>query len=79
MASVWIRARPTRSGKRYRVEFRLGGRESNVRYGGSFKTQREALARKQWIAGEVAALRVPDLAALTAEPARPPTDRKSVV
>jgi hypothetical protein len=35
MASVWIRARPTKDGgKRYRVEFRLGGREARIRYGG---------------------------------------------
>jgi integrase len=74
MASVWIRARPTPAGvKRYRVEYRLGGRESRVRYGGSFKTMREALARKQWIAGELAGLRVPDLRVLTAEPERAPT------
>lgn len=31
------------------------------RYGGSFATKREALARKAWVLGELAALRVPDL------------------
>lgn len=61
MASVWIRPRPTRDGgRRYRVEFRLGGRGSRIRYGGSFKTKADATIRKQWIAGELAALRVPD-------------------
>jgi hypothetical protein len=32
-----------------------------IRYAGSFKTRREAAIRKQWVAGELAALRVPDL------------------
>src|SRR5687768_13300706 len=41
--------------------YRLGGRESAPRYGGSFRTKREALARKAWLAGELAALRVPNL------------------
>jgi integrase len=60
VASVWIRTRETKAGaKRYRVEFRLGGRESKIRYGGSFKTRREATARKGWVAGELAALRIP--------------------
>jgi integrase len=60
---VWIKTRPTaRGGKRYRVEFRLGGREAKVRYGGSFPTKREADERKRWISGELAAMRVPGLA-----------------
>jgi integrase len=64
MASVWIRTRPTKDGgKRYRVEFRLGGRESRIRYGGSFTTKREATIRAGWIAGELAAQRVPELGA----------------
>src|SRR5438046_1956352 len=62
MASAWLRPRLTASGgKRWRVEYRLGGRESSIRYGGSFQTQREALLRKAYIAGELAARRVPDL------------------
>lgn len=73
MPSVWIRTRPTQGGgKRHRVEYRLGGRESQTRYGGSFKTGREAAARKRWIAGELAALRAPNLALLTVEPPRSP-------
>jgi integrase len=73
MASVWIVTRVTPAGaKRYRVEYRLGGRESRTTYGGSFKTQREALERRRWIAGELAAVRVPDLRALTATPERAP-------
>jgi hypothetical protein len=62
MASSWITSRTTRRGeKRWRVEFRLGGREAPTRYGGSFKSKREADQRKRWIAGELAAKRVPDL------------------
>src|SRR5262245_50747114 len=65
MASAWIERRRTRSGEpRYRVEYRLGGGGSRSRYAGSFKTKREALVRKAWVAGELAALRVPDLAVL---------------
>jgi integrase len=72
---VWIERRPARNGVRYRVHYRLGGRESRSRYGGSFSTKREATLRKQWIAGELAALRVPDLGVL-AEPAPAPTVRE---
>jgi integrase len=65
MASAWVRRDVLRSGStRYRVIFRLGGRESARRYGGSFRTMREARARRDWIAGELSALRVPDLRAL---------------
>lgn len=65
MPSAWVRRDVLRSGStRYRVIFRLGGRESARRYGGSFRTMREARARRDWITGELAALRVPDLRAL---------------
>ena len=61
MPSVWITTRATaRGGKRYRVMYRLGGRESMPRYGGTFSTRREALVRKTWVMGELAAMRVPD-------------------
>jgi integrase len=74
VASVWIKTRPTKDGgRRYRVEFRLGGREANVRYGGSFRTLRDATVRKNWITAELVALRVPDLKLAGAEPARVPT------
>ena len=77
MASVWIRTRPTKhGGKRYRVEFRLGGRESRIRYGGSFTTKREATIRAGWIAGELAAQRVPELGA-PAEAVAAPTLREA--
>jgi integrase len=62
MSSAWVEKRKTGSGKiRYRVEYRLGGRESASRYAGSFTTQRDALARKAFVAGELAACRVPNL------------------
>jgi integrase len=40
--------------------YRVGGRESASRYAGSFGTKREAIARKAWVVGELAAMRVPD-------------------
>lgn len=65
MPSVWIERRETTSGRpRYLVKYRLGGRESAHRYAGSFQTRREALARSQWVAGELAAMRVPQLSRL---------------
>jgi integrase len=70
MASTWIISRTTPAGaRRYRVEYRVGGRESPTRYGGSFRTKAEALARKQWVAGELAALRIPDLRPIEQPPA----------
>jgi hypothetical protein len=60
MASAWIVTRPTRDGgKRYRVHFQVGGRGTPTRYAGTFKRRREALARKSWVVGELAAMRVP--------------------
>ncbi len=47
MASAWITRREVKSGLRHRVLFRVGGHEFSPRYGGSFKTRREALARKK--------------------------------
>jgi integrase len=73
VASVWITPRATKRGeRRFRVEFRLAGRGAPTRYGGSFRTLREASTRKGWIAGEIAALRVPNLD-LLAEAAPAPT------
>jgi hypothetical protein len=70
MASAWVERRKTSQGAvRYRVQYRLGGRESLKRYAGTFRTMREARTRRDWVAGELAALRPPDLTALV-EPAR---------
>jgi integrase len=74
MPSSWLLTRTTKAGeKRYRVLYRPGGRESSQRYAGSFPTKTEALARKRWVDGELAALRLPDLSALEQEPTRAPT------
>lgn len=74
MASSWITKRATKAGTtRYRVMFRVGGRESTPRYGGSFPTRTEALARKRWLDGELAAMRVPDLHLLDAQQPKLPT------
>ena len=56
MPSAWITKRQTRSGARYRVMFRAGGRESLPRYAGSFPKLRDALARRSWVLGELAAI-----------------------
>src|SRR5690349_20029376 len=62
MSSDFIVRYSTPTGaRRYRVRYRLGGRESTALHGGSFRTEREARARRAWIAGELAALRVPAL------------------
>jgi integrase len=65
VASAWISTRDLASGRRYRVMYRLGGREDSPRYGGSFRTLREAKVRRDVIAGELASLRVPSLRLLT--------------
>jgi integrase len=68
VASAWVVARRTKGGaKRYRVLWRVGGHATPTRYGGSFATRSEALARRRWISGELASMRVPDLRRLTAE------------
>jgi hypothetical protein len=74
MPSSWIVTRSVGSGgRRYLVRYRLGGRESTQRYAGSFRTRTEAVERRRWVDGELAAMRVPDLARLGREPARAPT------
>ena len=82
MASAWIntrRRKPDKNGKvrvSYRVMYRLGqGHESPPRYAGSFTTKREAKIRKAWVAGELAAMRAPDLSGL-AEPVAAATLRE---
>jgi hypothetical protein len=54
--------------------YRVGGRESAPRYAGSFSTRRDAIARCAWVAGELAARRVPSLRSATE--ARTPTVRE---
>lgn len=72
MASVWVvRRQRADGGTTYRVLFWLGGRESTPKHGGSFRTMREATARRNWLAGELAAMRTPDLRSLTARAEAP--------
>ena len=73
MPSVWIERRETGGHTRYLVKYRLGGRESAHSYAGSFATRREALARSRWVAGELAAMRVPRLDGLDHSSAAAPT------
>jgi hypothetical protein len=69
----WIVSRATRDGgRRYLVRYRLGGRESAQRYAGSFRTRAEALERRRWVDGELAAMRVPNLSTLDCQPVRAP-------
>jgi len=56
MPSSWVERRKTKGGTGYRVKYRAGGRESVPRYAGAFRTMREARIRRDWIAGELAAL-----------------------
>jgi integrase len=71
MPSVWVARRAAKRGTRYRVMYRAGGRESAPRYGGVFGTMREARIRRDWIGGELAALRMPNLSLLVESPASP--------
>jgi integrase len=72
MASLTITTRETASGPRYVVRFRLGGRAYPVEHAGSFKTLREAKARRHLVAGELSAGRNPReaLRALREQPRR---------
>jgi len=59
VASVSITTRKTKGGPRYAVRYRLGGRAYPIQHGGSFPTLKEARARRDLIAGELAAGRNP--------------------
>jgi integrase len=61
MPSAWVDRVKVKGGTRYRVRYRVGGREDNPRRAGAFRTLREANKRRDWVAGELAAMRVPDL------------------
>ena len=62
MASASITTRVTSRGeKRYVVRYRLGGRAYPVQHGGAFPTMKEARARRDLVAGELAAGRKPAL------------------
>ena len=78
MASSWIIERAASDGTtRYLVRYRAGGAEARQCYAGSFRRKSDALARRRWVDGELAAMRVPDLSALEQEPRRAPTLRET--
>lgn len=54
-----ITVRTTKTGRRFVVRYRLGGRAYPVEHGGSFTTMKEARARRDLVAGEIAAGRNP--------------------
>jgi integrase len=59
MASVGIRRRETKSGARFQVRYRRGGRAWPLVHAGSFETLKEARLRRDLVAGELAAGRDP--------------------
>ena len=72
MPSAWIENRATRAGaRRYRVRYRLGGRESIPRHAGTFETKADALTRRGWVVGELAAMRIPNVRLLEPELSAP--------
>jgi integrase len=70
MSSLTIVTRQAKDGPRYLVRYRLGGRAYPIAHAGSFRTLKEAKARRDYVAGELAAGRNPALAlhALSASP-----------
>ena len=70
MASAWVSRYTTKDGTpRWRVSYRPGGRETSARHAGSFATQREARLRRDWVAGELAVMRIPIFG--SSQPPRP--------
>lgn len=57
--SAYITTRQRKTAKRYVVRYRLGGRYFPVVHAGSFRTLKEARARRDFVAGELAAGRDP--------------------
>ncbi len=72
MPSLTITTRTDEDGPRYVVRYRLGGRAYPLVHGGSFKTMKEAKARRDLVAGEIAAGRNPadTLRAMVEQPKR---------
>lgn len=76
MASAWVEKTRTQTGKtRWRVMYRLGNRGSQPRYAGKFKRKTDALERKNWVNGELAAKRAPNLRHVEQEQPSTPTLR----
>ncbi len=57
--SAFITVRTTKSGKRYVVRYRIGGRYSKLVHAGSFRTQKDARERRDFVIAELAAGRNP--------------------
>lgn len=57
--SAYITVRERATGRRYIVRYRLGGRATPLTHAGSFRTMREARARRDLVAAEIAAGRDP--------------------
>lgn len=79
MSPAHVRTRTTTKGeKRYDVRFRMGGRGYAVHHAGTFPTMKEARARRDFVAGEIAAGRDPRVALreLGREPVAPLTFRE---
>jgi len=54
VASAFVVRRITRSGVRYKVNYRLGGREAKVLGAGTFANEDEAIARRDWVRAKIA-------------------------
>jgi integrase len=67
MASSWIEKRSTGAGVRYRVRYRLG-KSFVPKLAGTFRTLREARARRDWVLLQLALMKVPDPKALAPTP-----------
>ena len=59
MATVTITTRHRKDGPRYVVRYRLGGRAYPIVHAGAFKTFKDAKARRDVVAGEIALRRNP--------------------
>ncbi len=82
MPTLTITKRRTGSGEtRYAVRYRLGGRAYPVKHAGSFRTLKEAKARRDLVGGLIAAGRNPGevLSALRVEPPAPTTFGQAAV
>lgn len=60
-----VRRDTAKSGRRYIVRYRIGGRAFKLRHGGSFTREKDAKLRRDFIAGELAAGRDPAAALAT--------------
>lgn len=55
MSPAHIKTRVTKSGKRYYVYYRRGGRDTSMQYAGSFKRRADAVTRRDLVGGWLAA------------------------